>query len=200
MTAYAKGSSITAARQVLAERLAAARDSHPGRPRLVYYLGDGEQTSGKEPAAMAFDAGLVAGGAVLGYGTPEGGRMKENTGLDSGDGTGGGAGAGRSDGYVRDSGGQDALSVIDEGRLRTIAAQLGVPYVHRDAGASVADMMQQAHPGRAAHSDSDSSVTAPTELYWLFAAGAFLLALPEAVAVLRRLRGLPRTVRTEDAR
>ncbi|MDQ0800950.1 VWA domain-containing protein [Arthrobacter sp. SLBN-112] len=199
VTAYAKGSSITAARKVLAERLAAARDSHPGRPRLVYYLGDGEQTSGKEPAAMAFDAGLVAGGAVLGYGTPEGGRMKQNTGLDSGDGTGGGAGAGRSDGYVRDSGGQDALSVIDEGRLRTIAAQLGVPYVHRDAGASVADMMQQAHPGRAAHSDSDGSVTAPTELYWLFAAGAFLLALPEAVAVLRRLRGLPRAVRTEDA-
>ena len=46
VTAYAKGSSITAAKRVLAERLAAARDSHPGRPRLVYYLGDGEQTSG----------------------------------------------------------------------------------------------------------------------------------------------------------
>ncbi|UUL77892.1 VWA domain-containing protein [Pseudarthrobacter sp. Fe7] len=61
VTAYAKGSSITAARQVLAERLAAARDSQPGRPRLVYYLGDGEQTSGKEPEPMKFDGGLVAG-------------------------------------------------------------------------------------------------------------------------------------------
>ena len=200
VTAYAKGSSITAARQVLAERLAAARDSHPGRPRLVFYLGDGEQTSGKEPEAMAFDAGLVAGGAVLGYGTAEGGRMKENTGLDPNDGTGGGTGAGTHSGYVQDNRAGDARSVIDEGRLRTIASQLGVPYVHRDAGASTADMMQQAHPGKAEHSDGDGSVAARTELYWILAAGAFLLALPEAVAVLRRLRGLPRPVRAEATR
>ncbi|MFF1879915.1 VWA domain-containing protein [Pseudarthrobacter sp. NPDC058196] len=200
VTAYAKGSSITAARQVLAERLAAARDSNPGRPRLVYYLGDGEQTSGKEPEAMAFDAGLVAGGAVLGYGTADGGRMKENTGLGSSDGTGGGDAKGPQSGYVRDNGAADARSVIDEGRLRTIAAQLGVPYVHRDAGASVSDMLQQAHPGKAGYSDNDGSVVARTELYWLFAAGVFLLALPEAAAVLRRLRGLPRPVRMEATR
>jgi hypothetical protein len=200
VTSYAKGSSITAARQVLAERLAAARDSHPGRPRLVYYLGDGEQTSGKEPEAMTVDAGLVAGGAVLGYGTAAGGRMKENTGPDSGDGTGGGAGAGTQGGYVQDGGAGDAASVIDEGRLRTIAGQLGVPYVHREAGDSAADMMQQAHPGKMEHSDSDGSVAARTELYWIFAAGAFLLALPEAVLILRGLRGLPRAVRTEAPR
>ncbi|WP_285245298.1 VWA domain-containing protein [Pseudarthrobacter sp. fls2-241-R2A-127] len=200
VTAYAKGSSITAARQVLAERLAAARDSHPGRPRLVFYLGDGEQTSGKEPEAMAFDAGLVAGGAVLGYGTAEGGRMKENTGLDPNDGTGGGTGAGTHSGYVQDNRAGDARSVIDEGRLRTIASQLGVPYVHRDAGASPADMMQQAHPGKTEHSDGAGSVAARTELYWIFAAGAFLLVVPEAVAVLRRLRGLPRPVRPEATR
>ncbi|WP_243835444.1 VWA domain-containing protein [Arthrobacter sp. AG258] len=200
VTAYAKGSSITAARQVLAERLAAARDSHPGRPRLVYYLGDGEQTSGTEPEAMAFDAGLVAGGAVLGYGTAEGGRMKENSGLDAGDGSAGGAGTGPHGGYVQDNGAGDARSVIDEGRLRTISAQLGLPYVHRDAGAPVADMMRQAHPGKAEHSDGDGSVAARTEVYWLLAAGAFLLALPEAAAVLRRLRGLPRPARAEAVR
>jgi hypothetical protein len=200
VTAYAKGSSITAARQVLAERLAAARDSHPGRPRLVYYLGDGEQTSGKEPEAMAFDAGLVAGGAVLGYGTAEGGRMKENTGLDASDGSVGGTATGPHSGYVQDNGAGDARSVIDEGRLRTISAQLGIPYVHRDAGAPVADMMRQAHPGKAEHQDGDGSVAARTEVYWLLAAGAFLLALPEAAAVLRRLRGLPRPVRAEATR
>ncbi|WP_285246253.1 VWA domain-containing protein [Pseudarthrobacter sp. efr-133-R2A-89] len=197
VTTYAKGSSISAARQVLAERLAAARDSHPGRPRLVYYLGDGEQTSGKEPEAMAFDAGLVAGGAVLGYGTAEGGRMKENTGLDAGDGSAGGAATGPHRGYVQDNGAGDARSVIDEGRLRTISAQLGLPYVHRDAGGAVAEMMRQARPGKPEHSDGDGSVAALTEVYWLLAAGAFLLALPEAAAVLRRLRGLPRPARAE---
>ncbi|MDQ0119065.1 hypothetical protein J2T22_002252 [Pseudarthrobacter defluvii] len=193
VTAYARGSSITAARQVLSERLAAARDSQPGRPRLVYYLGDGEQTSGKEPEAIRVDGGLVAGGAVLGYGTPGGGRMKENTGHASdGGGTGGGNVPRAPAEYVQDTragGAGDALSVIDEGRLRTIASQLGVPYVHRAAGDPMAAMMEQAHPGRAERSDQDGSLAAATELYWIFAAGAFLLALPEAVGILRQLRG-----------
>jgi len=208
VTAYAKGSSITVARQVLSERLAAARDSHPGRPRLVFYLGDGEQTSGKEPEAMTVDGGLVAGGAVLGYGTAAGGRMKENTGLeeaqtgDAGTGVAGTAGN-RGGSYVQDNrpgSAGDALSMIDEGRLRTIAGQLGVPYVHRADGATVADMMQQAHPGRVERADGDGAVAAGTELYWIFAGGAFLLALPEAVALVRQLRSLPGAGQKEGAR
>lgn len=202
VTAYAKGSSITAARQVLAERLAAARDSHPDRPRLVYYLGDGEQTSGKEPEPLKVDGGLVAGGAVLGYGTSGGGRMKENTGVADEGGTGAGGAAGtRSGGYVQDNrpgSNGDALSMIDEGRLHSIAGQLGVPYAHRFAGAPVADMMQQAHPGRVQHGDDQGQLAAGTELYWILAAGAFLLALLEAVALVRQLCGLPRTVRKEE--
>lgn len=185
VTSYAKGSSISAARQVLAERLAAARDSRPGRPRLVYYLGDGEQTSGKEPDAMTFDGGLVDGGAVLGYGTPGGGRMKENTGQAAT------TGQEHDGGYVQDTragSSGDALSVIDEGRLRHLASQLGVPYVHRAAGDPAEDMMRQSRPGRAER-DQDGSLAAGAELYWIFAAGAFLLALPEAVGIIRQLRG-----------
>ncbi|MDQ0144208.1 vWA domain-containing protein [Pseudarthrobacter niigatensis] len=188
VTAYARGSSITAARQVLSERLAAARDSRPDRPRLVYYLGDGEQTSGKEPEAMKVDGGLVAGGAVLGYGTSGGGRMKANTGQAS---DGGGSGAPAD--YVQDTrpgSSGDALSVIDEGRLRTVASQLGVPYLHRSAGDPVAAMMERAHPGRAERTDQDGSLGAASELYWAFSIGAFLLALPEAVGIIRQLQGL----------
>lgn len=194
VTAYAKGSSITAARQVLSERLSAARDSNPGRPCLVYYLGDGEQTSARDPQTMTLDGGLVAGGAVLGYGTAGGGQMRENTGLQ-------GAApkedaAQESDGgtYVQDNragSSGNAVSVIDEERLRNLAAQLGLPYVHRAAGAPVAEMMQQARPGNVERADGEDPLAAGAELYWIFAAGAFLLALPEAVAIIRQLRGLP---------
>lgn len=90
----------------------------------------------------------------------------------------------------------DALSVIDEGRLRTIAGQLGVPYVHRAAGDPVGDMMQQARPGRVERADGDGPTAAAAELYWIFAAGSFLLALPEAVGIVRQLRGLPRMRRS----
>ncbi|MDQ1055764.1 Ca-activated chloride channel family protein [Arthrobacter sp. SORGH_AS 212] len=189
VTAFAKGSSITAARQVLSERLDAARQSHPERPRLVYYLGDGEQTSGKEPERLNLDGSLVAGGAVLGYGTGAGARMKENSG-DPGE---------SADGpYVRDGGGADALSRIDEPRLQDVAGQLGLPYVHRQAGDPVGPMMQEARPGSPER--SGDSLEGPTELYWLFAAGAFALALPDAVMIIRRYRELPRAASSAPAR
>lgn len=185
VTAFSKGSSVTAAGTLLAERLRAARDSHPERPRLVYYLGDGEQTSAKAPAAIRLDGGLVDGGAVLGYGTADGGRMKENTGQDSGQDAGAGYIQDRSSGT-----GKDALSVIDEGRLQGIAGQLGVPYVHRSAGDPVAPMMQAADPGDFERVPADGGVAGRTELYWLLAAGVFLLALREAFLVLRQWRQL----------
>lgn len=181
VTSYAKGSSITAARQVLAERLSAARDSHPERPRLVFYLGDGEQTSGKEPEPMAVDGELVAGGAVLGYGTSGGGRMKENTGMESDD----------EAPYIQDRTGdaaKDALSIIDEDRLREVAARLGVPYVHRSAGDPVSAMVQEARAGALERTEQDGTLGGRIEFYWLFAAGAFVVGLAELMGVIRQLR------------
>ena len=185
VTAFSKGSSVTAAGTLLAERLRAARDSHPERPRLVYYLGDGEQTSAKAPEPLRLDGGLVDGGAVLGYGTADGGRMKENTGQASRQDTGAGYIQDRSSGM-----GKDALSVIDEGRLQGIAGQLGVPYVHRSAGDPVAPMMQPADPGELQQAPADGDVAGRVELYWLLATGAFLLALRETFLVLRQWRQL----------
>ncbi|MEV7455812.1 VWA domain-containing protein [Pseudarthrobacter oxydans] len=196
VTAYAKGSSITAAREVLSERLTLARQSHPGRPRLVFYLGDGEQTSAKAPAPMDLEDGLVAGGAVLGYGTAGGGRMRENTGEEFDDGS---TGAGDAS-YLRDSNGDGAgyaFSRIDEGRLQQIAGQLGVPYVHRSAGNPAAPMLQDARPaapdtGALTNAGQDGSLAARTELYWIPAAGAFVLGLWELVLLLRQFRELRR--------
>jgi Ca-activated chloride channel family protein len=186
VTPFSKGSSITAAGRLLTERLRSARDSHPERPRLVYYLGDGEQTSAAVPEAIRVDGGLVNGGAVLGYGTPEGGRMKENTGTRSGPGSGAG--------YIQDrtsGSGRDALSLIDEGRLQWIAGQLGVPYVHRSAGDAVAPMMQAADPGKLERAPGGAGLDGRIELYWIFALGAFVLGLREAVLLLRQWRRLP---------
>ena len=181
VTVYSKGSSVTVARKVLNERLRAARDSHPERARIVYYLGDGEQTSGKAPEPMRVDAALVNGGAVLGYGTAQGGRMKEKATSSSAAGTD----------YIQDrSGGNagDAVSLIDETALQEIAAQLGVPYVHRSAGDAVDPMMQAARPG--ALKETSESLEGRVELYWAPALAAFVLALWESLKVLRQLRQL----------
>lgn len=197
VTSYAKGSSITAARQVLSERLTAARRSHPERPRLVYYFGDGEQTSAGAPGPMDLGAGLVDGGAVLGYGTAGGGRMRENTGEEYDDGSTGAEDAP----YLRDSNGEgagDALSMIDEAGLRQIAGQLDLPYVHRAAGDPIAPVMRDTRPGELQTSavrqpDQNGSLSTRTDVYWVPAAGAFVLGLGELVLLVRQLRELQAT-------
>ncbi|OFI39500.1 hypothetical protein BIU82_14105 [Arthrobacter sp. SW1] len=176
---YSQGSSVTAAGPLLAERLQAAGEQHPGRPAVVFYLGDGENTSAKPGAPdLGIDRAMVAGGAVLGYGTAEGGRMKDV----GGDGS-----------YLlenADGGRRDALSRIDETQLRRIADGLGVPYVHRSAGDAIAPALAKAAPGTLSASEEDA--TGRTELYWILALLAFGFALPGPVrhfGELRRLRG-----------
>jgi Ca-activated chloride channel family protein len=181
VTDYSTGSSVTMAGDVLEARLKAAKETHPERPRIVYYLGDGEQTSARQPPPLGVERSLVDGGAVLGYGTPEGGRMLENTGsADDGDA-----------GYIKDrTGGEsrDAVSKIDEDRLRDIAGQLGVPYVHRGADASAAPMFQNARPGNIER--TEEVLDGRTELYWIPALAALLLALREGLLIMGQLRML----------
>jgi Ca-activated chloride channel family protein len=180
ITSYSQGSSVTAAGPVLAERLAAARDRHPERPRLVFYFGDGEQTSATAPRALGVDSSLVSGGALLGYGTAEGGKMKINSGDP----------ARPAADYIAEpgGGGEAAVSRIDEQKLQEIARGLAVPYVHRAAGDAAAPMLQKAWPGTLER--TGDSLEGRTELYWLPALAAFLLALRETLLVFRQLQEL----------
>ena len=179
---YAKGSSVTGAAQLLKERLAAANQQHPGRPALVFYAGDGENTSAETPAPM--DATHVAGGAVLGYGTGKGGTMKETADPDAG--------------YVKDKTSntpQDAVSRIDEGQLRAIAEQLHVPYAHRTGTEPTSDMLGQARPGAMTAMTHDGP--GRVELYWLLALGAFLLGIHEPLRHFTALQALRPTMPRE---
>lgn len=171
---YAAGSSITEAGTVLKDRLAAAREKHPGRPALVFYAGDGENTAASAPGRMPVDSSTVSGGAVLGYGTTAGGRMKNPSDPQAG--------------YMKDKNGSDAVSRINEEALRSIATQLGVPYAHRTDDDGPEEMLADANPG-ALTAGSDSS-PGRVEVYWVLALGAFLLLVQEPLRHLTALRAL----------
>ncbi|WP_426002911.1 vWA domain-containing protein [Paenarthrobacter sp. NyZ202] len=177
---YARGSSVTGAGPLLKERLHKAREQHPGRPALVFYAGDGENTSAGPPDALPLGPSETAGGAVLGYGTDQGGRMRDAS----------GSGAG----YLQDRSGdgpRDAVSRIDETQLQEIAGQLNVPYVHRDGTGPASDLFTKAEPGTLVPGGEDRS-PGRTELYWLLALAAFLLAMQEPLRHVAGLRQLSR--------
>ncbi|MBN9606658.1 MAG: VWA domain-containing protein [Actinomycetales bacterium] len=135
ITANAGGGDIGRAAALLERRLRESREDHPERVQLVFYLGDGEQTATTPPTSFSSAGEFVQRGAVLGYGTALGGRMRENDyvpydwefsdtpPVDDG----------QPAPYVKD-GAVDAVSRIDEGNLRAVASQLGVGYQHRLPG------------------------------------------------------------------
>lgn len=135
LTSKSTGSSLERALPLLSRTLAKAAEKQPGDVRVVYLLSDGEPTDDGAAAQEAASAGLswqlleplVDGGAVLGYGTSQGGKMREFDGTDS-------SGAGSQAPYIKDGvTGEDGVSKIDESALQAAADGLGLRYVHRSA-------------------------------------------------------------------
>ena len=175
ITAYSRGSSVDEPVGLLTDILGAAADANPRQQRVLFYLGDGEQTAAVEPGSFEALAPLISGGAVLGYGTDEGGRMREFNGYADPD---------AQPRYIADYStgvGGDAVSRIDETRLGTIASQLGVDYLHRDAGTGIDALLAGFDVGDVTVSDGRRGVR--TELYWIAGVPLGLIALAELVGL-----------------
>lgn len=84
------------------------------RKTVVFYFSDGEITNNAELVSYEPFRAQVAGGAVMGYGTETGGRMRNGT----------------SRAWLKDPAtGDDAVSYPNERNLSAIAEELGVPYI-----------------------------------------------------------------------
>lgn len=182
VTAGSAGTRRDRALDVLERSLRDAQDRDPGMVRLVFYLSDGEQTTDEEPGTFARIAPLVDGGAVLGYGTAEGAPMRVHDGTVDPDAE-----------YIPDP--QDpsrpALSHADEDALREVAAELGVPYVHRDGPGPTSDIVADVDV-EAITADGRADVGARRDVVWPFALVAGALLAAEAWTWARassRLRG-----------
>lgn len=148
----------------------------PGRAQLVFYFGDGEVTSGSPSSPLRADG--LSGGAVLGYGTTQGGRMQAP-----------GVFAGEAEGYVQDvrpglEG--DAVSHADPATLQAMADELGVPYVARSAGDPIDAALVDARPGELRPAGDDAS--ARTSTAWPLGIALLGLLVVDGVHWFRRRR------------
>ena len=179
VTSQSRGSSIGIAAPLLAETLKGAAESSPDRSRMVFYFGDGEQTVNTPPESFSASAKYTDAGAVLGYGTAEGGPMRI---------TSGGL-PGEDAGYIEYEG-ADALSTIDEATLKAVADQLGVEYQHRTADTAPTLPAPPSTTTSYAESGSTGNVTEP---YWIAALVILALLgveLTRATMLIARLRQL----------
>ena len=114
-TTYLKGSDMETPFYDM-ENLLISSSKKENRQAIVFFFSDGEVT---HPDDTPYDYGrldgLIYDGIIFGYGTSEGGKMKNNQGKVIYD----------------DSDGSIAVSHIDEESLYTIADGLGIDYIHR---------------------------------------------------------------------
>lgn len=173
ITAYSSGSLIDRPMEALGAALSGAAERKPGHVRLVFFLSDGEQTTPGTPASYAGLAGLIDGGAVLGYGTADGGPMRSYDGALVPD---------PDAPYILDGSGADApqaISRIDEDALRAVADQLGLDYVHRAGPDDVAGLLADLDPEEIA-ADGRQATTQWTLVIWPLALVLSGLLIAEA--------------------
>jgi Ca-activated chloride channel family protein len=162
-TQYAQGTRLDEPLPTMRQLL--PRAGPDGGYDVVYFLSDGEQTV--QPAPQSFERldPVVAGGAVLGYGTEDGARMRVYVGRDE-----------TADLYIHDyDRGTDAISRIDEANLRRLAEQLGVTYAHRTEPSDVSDIADVS--ARQVGSVYAGERATARRLYWLPAFGLVAVVL-----------------------
>lgn len=175
-----KGSTIDKPLETAKLLLEESKATNPERARVVFYLGDGEQTLGEEVKSFDELNDLVDGGVVMGYGTGEGAKMLKYT--------VGGATVQGDDRYVQgvnEATGQfeAAVSKIDEEALQTIASDIGINYVNRNSGGDIA----AAYDAGAIQLlvDKGRKIDYYLNLYWLFAIPLVILLFWEWYRIVR---------------
>ncbi|MBR3058753.1 MAG: VWA domain-containing protein [Clostridiales bacterium] len=182
---YATGTSLNLPYETVKEVLEKNRENNPDRTQVLFFFSDGEITTKNEKLdSYASAADYIDGGAVLGYGTTEGGRMKVHS--YEGD---------YGDPFymqTRDKSGRlvDAISYIDESNLKQIAKDLELNYYLAENQDAVRDMIidltnylnemaTSEHLGDEGYS----------ETYYWFAIPMVGLLIYDLIYYKRRLRG-----------
>lgn len=183
VTSYSRGSSISAPKELLEETLKAEAEVDPDdeRANIVLYFGDGEQTSGTEPESFKSVSEHATAAKVYGYGTDDGGKMKTQTGYYI---------SSDKDSYIKDTNGEDGLSIIDEKNLQAIADDLGGEYEHREASSRIEAATLSDSEKIEMEKKEGSNVNNTVEHYWKLLIPFTLIMFIEAGALARKAKKL----------
>lgn len=130
---YAKGTTLNICKDQMLEMLETAQERDNGDV-IVFFISDGEITSGGQLESFKEMREYVDNGAVLGYGTNEGGNMHMLNYYDEYE-------------LIMDetdwSNYKPAVSCIDEKNLKSIASDLNVEYIHMTSQGKIDSVLEE---------------------------------------------------------
>ncbi|WP_175560270.1 vWA domain-containing protein [Butyrivibrio sp. YAB3001] len=142
------------------------------RKTIVFYISDGEITTEEGKTSYAELSKYIDSGAVLGYGSENGGKMKE--GYD----------------YIYDpETHKDALSKIDEENLKQIAEDLGVQYLNMNGGnAGLKGLIEIIKEQSTTIVEQGDGAEKYIDTYYIFAALLAAMLMIEGLVYIRKGR------------
>ncbi len=173
-TYYAKGSNLNVPYEEMKELLISSSKKED-RKTVVFFISDGEITDNSQLQSYSELEQYVDGGAVLCFGTKEGGKMQADNGY--------------SRKYVQDKEkSEDAVSVINEDNLRKIASDLQVEYMNVRSATEVGYMADAIKSGSSIRMEEAEMITYEDVTFYFGAAlAAFLIWELISIVLLRRL-------------
>ncbi|MBO6166199.1 MAG: VWA domain-containing protein [Eubacterium sp.] len=169
---YARGTTPNVVYNDMGEMLTSSSKKED-RTTIVFFISDGEVTA-EDSQVMSFAGleGLIDGGAVLGYGTKEGGKM-----YDKG-----------SHQYITDpETGKDALSIMNDVTLRDLADEMDIEYIYMDDPANVEYLLDSIKSGSSMQLASSDNVSYE-DTYFYYAGVLLAFLILEMVIIVRRGR------------
>lgn len=172
---YARGSSMNICKDVLIDTLKTAKDKKDGNV-IVFFISDGEITNDDSLKSFQEAADYIDDGAVLGYGTKEGGEMYVQSYFDD------------EPVAIEDTSDypyKTAKSKIDEDNLEQIADDMGIDYVNMNKSTNI-DKILKDIKNDSKVSMTDTILSGYTDIYYIFVIPLLLLLLYEFVEYRRK--------------
>lgn len=177
-TLYATGTSLNIVADTLLESLDNDRETY----QLVFFISDGEITGDEKLKSFSKIQEYIDDGAVLGYGTKSGGKMKAVafTGDDE---------AEYLTYYDENFDEKPALSKIDEDNLESIADDLGVSYVHMEKQSEIDDELKVIlnNMKNASPNEEVTSTDGYADTYYIFVIPLLLLFIVDYIYYRRKI-------------
>lgn len=156
---YARGSSMNVCLDVMTDTLKRAKEKADGNV-VVFFISDGEITNEENLKSFKGAAKYVDDGAVLGYGTKEGGNMYVTSYY-----TGQEELLEDTSSYPR----KPAVSKIDEKNLKSIADDMGISYINMNDSKN-ADAVVKKIQSESSGESRTGKINGYVDIYYIFAA------------------------------
>ncbi len=169
---YARGTALDVPYSAM-EELLISSSKKEDRQAILFFFSDGEVTEDDAVFSYRELAQYVDDGAILGYGTEQGGRMRDNYGTEVYD-------------YEKH---EAAVSRIDEMNLKLMADDLGISYIHMERPENIKYLTDSILAGSSAARGSKRSVIYE-DTYYYYAWPVLIVLALELILLMRRGRVL----------